>query len=172
MASLLGLQQILQLVTAFMVAEMGDNYILIIPAIIGSLIANELIRYDTLYPAQILRRTHPLIANLRTILETIQSHPELRRLRVKDFENPEYQSVTLEHTLREAVKIMKEYRQRFIPVTDSKSEIIGIVDAETIRYAYKRNLSNTKLSMIPLKKDIVLPEPERRLVEAIEKNDP
>ncbi len=168
MASLFGAATNTPLATAFMVAEMGDNYTLIIPAIIGSLIANELIRYDTLYPAQILRRSHPHIANLETILETVQSRPELRRLRVKDFENPEYQSITLEHTLKEAVEVMREYRQRFIPVTDSEGKIIGVVDAETIRYAYKKKLGNAKLSMIQLKKDIVLLKPEEGLVKAIE----
>ncbi len=168
MASLFGAATNTPLATAFMIAEMGDNYALIIPALIGSLIANELIRYDTLYPAQVFRRTNLLIANLRTILETIRSHPELRRLRVRDFENPEYQSVTLENTLRETLDIMKEYRQRFVPVTDRENKIVGIVDTETVRHAYKRGLADAKLSMIPLKKDIVLLEPERKLVEAIE----
>ncbi len=168
MASLFGAATNTPLATAFMVAEMGDNYTLIIPAIISALIANELIRYDTLYPAQILRRTHPLIASLRTILETIRSHPRLRKLRVRDFENPEYQAVTIDHSLRDAVRVMREYRQRFIPVIDNNDRIIGVVDSETIRYAYRRKLYDRRLGEIPLKKDYVSLEPLRELEKALE----
>ena len=169
MASVFGAATNTPLATAIMVAEMGGNYLLIIPAIIGSLIANELIKYDTLYQAQILRRTHPLIAGLKTILEIVESRPELQRLSVKDFENQEYQAITIEHTLREAVKVMREYRQRFIPVTSSDDRILGVVDSETIRHAYREKLSGTRLAQIPLKKDIVLLEPEEKLSKAIEK---
>ncbi len=169
MASVFGAATNTPLATAIMVAEMSGNYLLIIPAIIGSLIANELIKYDTLYPAQILRRAHPLVASLRTILEVIESRPKLRQLLVKDFENQEYQAVTIERTLREAIKVMREYQQRFIPVTSSDGRILGIIDSETIRLAYRKNLVKVKLSQIPLKKDIVLLEPEEKLTKALEK---
>ncbi len=169
MASVFGAATNTPLATAIMIAEMSDNYLLIIPAIIGSLIANELIKYDTLYPAQILRRTYPLVASLKTILEVMESRPKLRRLLVKDLENQEYQAVTIDCTLREAIKVMREYQQRFIPVTSSNGRILGIIDLETIRYAYRKNLVKVKLSQIPLKKDIVLLKPEEKLTKAVEK---
>ena len=42
--------------SSFMVAEMSNNYVLVVPALISSLIASTITGNETLYQAQIMRR--------------------------------------------------------------------------------------------------------------------
>ncbi len=169
MASVFGAATNTPLATAIMVAEMSGNYLLIIPAIIGSLIANELIKYDTLYQAQVFRRAHPLTASLRTILDVIELNPELRGLKVRDFEDLEYQSVTVKHKLRDVLRVMREYRQRFVPITDEHGYLIGVIESETLKRELVTGELDKTIAESELERNIVLLYPDESIREAVKR---
>ncbi len=136
MASIFGAATKTPLATSFMVAEMSGSYVLAIPALVSSLLANELVGELTLYNAQIMRRIQPQIVNLPMLLEIIKGNADVRDIRVSEVMNTNYVAIKLTETIRQAVEISARTRQRFIPVVDDENRVKGSIDIADIRKVF------------------------------------
>ncbi len=149
MASFFGAATKTPIASSFMIAEMSGSYPLLIPALITSLIANELLRGRTLYEAQITRRVKPELIALSTLLEIVRTYAEARDLRVYHIVNEEYVPVTLDNPVSKAIEVMTRYRQKVIPVTDKDGAVRGAIDSATLRKALEEGL-NVPLAFLEL----------------------
>ena len=113
--------------TSFMVAEMSGDYYVLLPALISSLISNEIIRYDTLYRSQPVRRPPTIIVTPRELLELIDEKI-LRSLKVWELAIKEKIVLTKERDLNAVDKaLLRRYGETVIPVL-LDNRLYGVID--------------------------------------------
>ncbi len=148
MASFFGAATKTPIASSFMIAEMSRSYPLLIPALFTSLIANELVRGQTLYEAQLPRRIRPELTSLAMLL-TAARETEARAFRVKDIVNAEYVAVRINDIVSKALELMARKRQRVLPVIDTKGRAVGAIDAASLRKALEAGV-DVQLELLDL----------------------
>ncbi len=123
--------------TSFMVAEMSRDYYVLLPALISSLISNEIIRYDTLYRSQPVRRPPTILVTPKELLSLIDknvlSNIKVWELTIRD-------KIVLDKNadlgkIRE--EIIRKYGETIIPIIVG-DEFYGVIDLR--RQAIKQDM--------------------------------
>ena len=113
--------------TSFMVAEMSGDYYILLPALISSLISNEIIRYDTLYRSQPIRRPPTILVAPKELLSLIDKNVLSN---IKAWELTVRDKIVLDRiadleTIRE--EILRKYSETVIPIIVGK-KLYGVID--------------------------------------------
>ncbi len=113
--------------TSFIVAEMSGDYYILLPALISSLISNEIIRYDTLYRSQPIRRPPTILVTPKELLGMIDKN-ELSN--IKAWELTVRDKIVLDkiadlETIRE--EILRKYSETVVPIIVGK-KLYGVID--------------------------------------------
>ncbi len=113
--------------TSFMVAEMSGDYSILLPALISSLISNEIIRYDTLYRSQPIRRPPTILVTPKELLSLIDknvlSNIKVWELTIRD--EIVLDKITDLEKIRE--EIIRRYGETIIPIIVD-NEFYGVID--------------------------------------------
>ncbi len=113
--------------TSFMVAEMSGDYYILLPALISSLISNEIIRYDTLYRSQPIRRPPTILVTPKELLNLIDKNVLSN---IKAWELTIRDKIVLDKiTDLEKIKeeLLRKYGETVIPIIIGKKPY-GVLD--------------------------------------------
>ncbi|HDI02485.1 MAG TPA: chloride channel protein, partial [Ignisphaera sp.] len=140
MASFFGAATKTPIASSFMIAEMSGSYPLLIPALITSLIANEIVKNKSLYEAQIVRRVKPELTSLPMLLEVVKKQNELPMLKVRDVVNEEYATAYIDDRVSYVINVMAKTKQKIIPVIDREGFVRGAIDSTSLRKALESSI--------------------------------
>ncbi len=150
MASLFGAATKTPLSTSIMIAEMSNNYVLAIPALLASIIASELIGNETLYGAQLVRRISPRLTSIRVLLDIVSRHKDAADVSVEGLVNTEYEAVKPDDTLSRVLEVLVKGKQRIVPVIDDSNRIIGVIDSSSLRRALEEGNLQLPVRLVEL----------------------
>ncbi len=150
MASLFGAATKTPLSTSIMIAEMSNNYVLAIPALLASIIASELIGNETLYSAQPVRRISPRLTSIRVLLDIVSKHRDVASISVESLVNTEYETVKPNDTLSRVLEVLVRGKQRIVPVIDDSGRITGVIDTSSLRRALEQGNLQLPVGLIEL----------------------
>ncbi len=114
--------------TSILVTELTRNYFFILPSLLSSLIARELMINKTLYRSQRSTRLKIDIERLlNSFLIISRNKPELLDVPISTLNLPRPPVITIDDTLTRALLISLNSRYRVIPVKQ-QDKIIGVID--------------------------------------------
>ncbi len=114
--------------TSIMVAEMGRNYLLIVPSLIGAIVARELTGEYSIYESQLKERLRTEIVGAEGLLNIIKSKGLKIDLLAKHLVNRRVRPVTEDSLLVDAIEDLTRHRVRAVPVVDKKGMLVAVID--------------------------------------------
>ncbi len=128
MAAFFGAAAKVPFATSIMVAEMGRDYLLIVPSLIAAIVARELTGGYSLYESQLRERLRTEIVGAEGLLAIIRSRGLRIDLLAKHLANRRVRPVRQDSLLIDAIEDLTRYRVRAIPVVDKNDNVIAVIE--------------------------------------------
>jgi len=174
MAALFGGAAKVPLATSIMVAEMGRNYLLIVPALIAAVLSRELTGKTSIYASQLDHRPPHVVVDAEGLLALVREAEGEARIPVRALVDRSYVAVETSAPISRVIEVMERNRQRIVPIVSPEGMLRGVVTPDDIEYAVERSGANPNLPAwsLPLHVAPVLRADEtveRALEEMVEK---
>ncbi|MEB2835775.1 MAG: chloride channel protein [Desulfurococcales archaeon] len=146
MAALFGGAAKVPLATSVMVAEMGRNYLLIVPALIAAVLSRELTGKTSIYASQLDHRPPRIVVDAEGLLALLreEAHREAK-VPLRALVDRSYVAVETGAPIERVIEVMENNKQRIIPIVSPDGKLRGVVTPEEIEYAVERSGANPSL---------------------------
>jgi CIC family chloride channel protein len=114
--------------TSIMVAEMGRDYLLIVPSLIAAVVARELTGEYSIYESQLRERLRTEIVGAEGLLAIIKSRGLKIDILAKHLANRRIRPVTQDSLLIDAIEDLTRHRTRAVPVVDRDSRVVAVIE--------------------------------------------
>jgi CIC family chloride channel protein len=145
MAALFGGAAKVPLATSIMVAEMGRNYLLIVPALIAAVLSRELTGRTSIYASQLDHRPPRVVIDAEGLLTLVREAEGEAGIPVRDLVDRSYVAVETSASIARVIEVMERSRQRIVPIVSPEGVLRGVVTPDDIEYAVERSGANPNL---------------------------
>jgi len=128
MAAFFGAAANVPFATSIMVAEMGRDYLLIVPSLIAAIVARELTGEYSIYESQLRGRLRTEIVGAEGLLHIIKTKGFKVGLFAKHLVDRRVKPVNENSLLVDAIEDLTKHRVRAVPVVDKNGKIIAVID--------------------------------------------
>ena len=145
MAALFGAAAKVPLATSVMVAEMGRNYLFIVPALIAAVIARELTGPTSIYSSQLDHRPPRVVVDAEGLLALLKAARREAEVPLCALVDRSYVAVEATASIERVIEVMEKNKQRIVPIIDSQGRLRGVVTPDEIEYAIEKSGARSDL---------------------------
>jgi len=170
MASFFAAAAKVPLATSVMVAEMGRNYLFIVPSLLAGIIARELTGPTSIYVSQLDTRPSREVVDAEGLLALVKQARMEATIPLSALVDRSYVAVSADAPIARVIEVMEANKQRIVPVVTGEGVFRGIVTPDDIEYAVERSGANPNLPVwsLPLRVAPAL-RPDSTVEEALER---
>ncbi len=128
MAAFFGAAANVPFATSIMVAEMGRNYLLIVPSLIAAIVSRELTGEYSIYESQLKERLRTEIVGAEGLLNIIKTKGLKIDLLAKHLVNRRVRPVNEDSLLVDAIEDLTRHRVRAVPIVDKNGKVVAVID--------------------------------------------